>query len=234
VILGVNIGKSKSVDNTEAIADYAASFQTLFDFADYFTVNVSSPNTPGLRQLQDREPLAALLAHLQRLNGELAARRSTVRRPIVVKIAPDLSEEQLDEVAGIVADVRLDGVIATNTTVYREGLSTSSRRIERLGAGGISGAPLTIRSRRIVSFLRRKLGDQVTIIGSGGLMTGDDAWRMLAAGANLVQLYTGFVYGGPAIIRQFAQRILGQLDKFGIENVERLAASDVKQRVVDL
>ncbi len=214
-LLGINIGKSKSVENAEAISDYAFSFRTLYPYADYFTINVSSPNTPGLRALQDRQPLAELLGHLQRLNDELASASGGTRRPIVLKIAPDLSELQLDDIVEIVVATKLDGVIATNTTIGREGLRTPASRVVKLGAGGISGAPLTATSRRIVGWLRSRLPPRVALVGSGGIMTPADALGMLDSGADLVQVYTGFVYGGPRTVGRFVAAMQTRQTAFG-------------------
>ncbi len=229
VILGINIGKSKCVDNSRAVADYSDSFRALFDFADYFCVNVSSPNTEGLRELQRPEPLSALLRELQSLNGDLAAARSQKRRPIVLKIAPDLSFSQLDEIAAIIDEVKLDGVTAVNTTTRRDGLKTPTWKTDRLGNGGISGGPLSARGREFVAWLRKRLNDSMTIIGSGGVMTADDAWRMIDAGADLVQLYTGFVYGGPRTVKEFGDHFAQKLKQFGCASLPRMANSPVKK-----
>ena len=202
-LVGGNIGKNKLTPNEEAIDDYLAGFDQLFDHVDYFTVNVSSPNTPGLRELQGREPLTRLLESLQERN-----RSRTRPKPVLLKIAPDLEEEALLEIVEVIRDAELDGVVATNTTTGRSGLSTSSEQIQQIGAGGLSGDPVRNRSTEVVGFLRRQLGQEAIIIGVGGVRNGRDAIEKIVAGANLVQVYTGFVYEGPAMVR----RMLSEMD----------------------
>lgn len=202
-ILGVNIGKTKSVPLDEAPFDYEKSFRRLHRFASYFVVNVSSPNTPGLRELQDKEPLTRLLEHLQDVNEELASRGS--RRPLLVKIAPDLEDAQIEDVMEVVQRCRLDGIVATNTTIDRGSLST--RRVEELGSGGISGRPVRSRARDIVRFIRRGAPD-LPIIGVGGVFDAADAAAMMEAGADLVQVWTGFVYRGPTIVHDINAGLL--------------------------
>lgn len=199
VPLAVNIGRSKVVPNEEATADYLQSLEALWPHARWFVVNVSSPNTPGLRALQDKGPLTELLTALMARNRELAAAADEPPRPMLVKIAPDLSDEQVDDVVDLALEVGLDGIVATNTTLSREGLMTPD--VEALGAGGVSGAPLTSRSRGVVARIRARCGRRLVVVGAGGIMTPDDAAAMLAAGADLVQVYTGFIYGGPLFVR---------------------------------
>ena len=227
-ILGINIGKSKVVENSAAIEDYCNSFRLLFPFADYFTVNVSSPNTPNLRQLQHRGPLLDLLTQLRQLDLEMASayQRSTV--PILVKIAPDLSEAELEDVLEIALQTGIDGIIATNTTIERKNLRTASRTVERIGAGGLSGAPLTSRARNVVAFIAQRIGDRLTVVGSGGIMSGEDAWRMIGAGASLVQLYTGFVYGGPRFVAEIAAYLSRKLDETGLTNIAAARGRDLE------
>lgn len=207
VPLAINVGRSKVVSNEEAPSDYLLSFDALWPHARWFVVNVSSPNTPGLRALQDREPLAALLSLLVERNKELAERTEEKPRPILVKIAPDLSPEQIDDVVDLAIEVGLDGIVATNTTVSRENMKTPA--LDALGAGGISGAPLTLRSRQVIERIRSRAQRRLVIVGVGGVMSPEDAWLMLEAGADLVQVYTGFVYEGPLFIRRI-NRLLAQ------------------------
>lgn len=206
VPLAVNIGRSKVVPNEEATADYLQSLEALWPHARWFVVNVSSPNTPGLRALQDRAPLTELLTALVARNRELAEAADAAPRPMLVKIAPDLSNEQVDDVVALALEVGLDGIVATNTTLSREGLMTPG--VEAMGAGGVSGAPLTSRSRGVVARIRARAGDRLVVVGAGGVMTPDDAAAMLEAGADLVQVYTGFIYGGPLFVRAIHQRLL--------------------------
>lgn len=203
VIIGGNIGKNKDTPNEQAAADYVYCFEQLFDYVDYFVVNVSSPNTPGLRALQDREPLTALLRELQLYNAKYP-----VRKPILLKIAPDLTLEQLDDIIGIIKDTAIDGVIATNTTIAREGLKTTEEKLEKIGNGGLSGAPLRQRATEVIRYLRQKGGSEMMIIGVGGIASAKDAVEKLKAGANLVQVYTGLIYAGPALVRQINEAIL--------------------------
>ncbi|MEL7496142.1 MAG: quinone-dependent dihydroorotate dehydrogenase [Planctomycetota bacterium] len=218
-ILGVNIGKSKVVPVEQATADYLYSFERLFTYADYFTVNVSSPNTPGLRSLQNKEPLIELLTAVMAKNRELARDHATHVKPVLLKIAPDVTDEQLADIIFILREIKLDGIIATNTTLSRESLLTPAATVESIGAGGLSGAPLTTKSRGIVATLYRELKGDVPIIGVGGIMSGEDAWQMILSGASLVQIYTGFIYGGPSIVRDMNQHIVGQLGARGWSNV---------------
>ena len=218
-VLGVNIGKTKVVPVESATSDYLYSFERLFTYADYFTVNVSSPNTPGLRTLQNREPLIELLSALQKLNHSLAADHETDPKPILLKIAPDVTEEQLDDIISILKEIRLDGIIATNTTLSRADLKTADGEVEEIGAGGLSGAPLTVRSRDVVSKLHASLGPDIPVIGVGGIMNGADAWNMICAGASLVQIYTGFIYGGPGIVRDINRHLLQKLERNQLQSI---------------
>jgi dihydroorotate dehydrogenase len=203
VIVGGNIGKNKSTPNEQAKDDYAACIDALYDYVDYFVLNVSSPNTPGLRELQEREPLEQLIRHIIGLN-----RAKPVARPILLKIAPDLTEGQLDDIIDILKTTGIDGVIATNTTIARDNLKTSESRLREIGAGGLSGKPLTKRATEVIRYLRSKLGNDFPIIGVGGIMSPEDAIEKLEAGADLIQLYTGFIYEGPALVKQINRRIL--------------------------
>ena len=201
VLIGGNIGKNKITPNEEAVNDYIYCFNALFDYVDYFVVNVSSPNTPNLRALQDKEPLTHLLSKLKELNEEKNA-----PKPILLKIAPDLSDDQLLDIIDIVTSVKIDGVIATNTTLNREGLQSKHKE----EAGGLSGKPLTQRSTEVIRFLVEKSNNAFPIIGVGGIHSPDDAIEKLNAGAALVQLYTGFVYEGPAAVKNINKALLKQ------------------------
>ena len=200
VLIGGNIGKNKVTPNEEATNDYVICFEALYDYVDYFVVNVSSPNTPGLRELQDREPLTKLLQTLQDLNAT-----KPKQKPILLKIAPDLTDDQLLDIIGIVNDTKIAGVIATNTTISREGL-TSENKVE---VGGLSGKPLTKRATEVIRFLSEKSNQSFPIIGVGGIHTAEDAIEKLNAGASLVQLYTGFIYEGPQLIKDINKKLLG-------------------------
>ena len=206
VLIGGNIGKNKITPNNEAIKDYLICFDALFDHVDYFVVNVSSPNTPGLRELQDKEPLTALLNELQLENSKLSKRKSTKRKPILLKIAPDLTDSQLLDIIEIVSTTTIDGVIATNTTISRENLKSHALLIEE--AGGLSGAPLKDRSTEVIRFLAEKSNKAFPIIGVGGINSAEDAIEKLDAGADLIQLWTGFVYEGPGLIKKINEALL--------------------------
>lgn len=225
VVLGVNIGKSKVTPNEEAVDDYLTSLDRIWPHAHYIVVNVSSPNTAGLRDLQAREPLDQLLGALSRRNRALAEQAGEPPRPLLVKIAPDLEDEALRDIAGLVRDHGLNGVIATNTTLSREGLVTNPAVVESLGAGGISGAPLTQRSREVVSFLYRELGGSVPIVGVGGILSGEDAWELARAGASLLQVYSGFVYGGPHFVRTLHADLAARMVASGFERWEDVVGS---------
>jgi dihydroorotate dehydrogenase len=203
IIVGGNIGKNKLTPNDQAIGDYELAFDKLFDSVDYFVVNVSSPNTPNLRELQEKEPLSRILNSLQQRNL-----KKDKRKPILLKIAPDLSENQLLEIVEIVQETKIDGIIATNTTVSREGLVTNAKVVEEIGEGGLSGKPLTERATEVIKFLRGALGQDVCIIGVGGIMTTEDALEKLKAGANLIQIYSGFIYNGPSFVKSINKAIL--------------------------
>jgi dihydroorotate dehydrogenase len=205
VIVGGNIGKNKITPNENAFEDYSACFEALFPYVDYFVVNVSSPNTPGLRELQEKEPLKKLLAHVKSLS-----QAKPKSKPVLLKIAPDLTTTQLDDIVDILKETGTDGVIATNTTISREGLTTDSASVNNIGAGGLSGQPLTKRSTEVIAYLRKKLGSHYPIIGVGGIMTPEDALEKLTAGADLVQIYTGFIYEGPGFVKRILKAILAQ------------------------
>lgn len=203
IIIGGNIGKNKITPNENATQDYEICFEALFDYVDYFVVNVSSPNTPNLRELQDKEPLTRLLTHLQKLNSQ-----KKQPKPILLKIAPDLTDSQLDDILAIVKQTKLVGLVATNTTISRDGLNTPPLSIEAIGAGGLSGQPVKNRSTEVIRYLRQHGNRTMIIIGVGGIMTGADALEKIEAGADLVQVYTGMVYEGPEIIKKINQALL--------------------------
>lgn len=202
LIIGGNIGKNKITPNEVAWLDYEICFKALHDYVDYFVVNVSSPNTPGLRELQEKESLRNILTRLQAINNGYSN-----RKPILLKIAPDLTIEQLDDVISLAMEIKLDGLVATNTTISRENLNTGSAIIEKTGAGGLSGLPLKKHSTEIVQYISQKTKNQIPIIGSGGIFTAQDAKDKIAAGACLVQVWTGFVYEGPAIVKNICKGI---------------------------
>ena len=202
VLIGGNIGKNKVTPNEDAVNDYIYCFNALFDYVDYFVVNVSSPNTPNLRALQDKEPLTHLLSTLKALND-----KKENAKPILLKIAPDLSDDQLLDIIDIVTSVKIDGVIATNTTLSREGLQSK----HKTEMGGLSGKPLTQRSTEVIRFLVEKSNNAFPIIGVGGIHSPADALEKLQAGAALVQLYTGFVYEGPAVVKRINKALLQDL-----------------------
>ena len=201
VLIGGNIGKNKVTPNENAVDDYTICFGALFPYVDYFVVNVSSPNTPNLRELQDKEPLTKLLQTLQNLNNE-----KPTQKPILLKIAPDLTDEQLLDIIDIVKETKIAGVIATNTTISREGLQ-SENKVE---VGGLSGKPLTKRSTEVIRFLSEKSNKAFPIIGVGGIHSAQDALEKLEAGASLVQLYTGFIYEGPQLIKEINKALLNK------------------------
>lgn len=201
IIIGGNIGKNKLTPNEEAVKDYIICFDALFDVVDYFVVNVSSPNTPGLRDLQEKEPLMHILNTLQQRNA-----KNGVSRPILLKIAPDLTDSQLDDIVEIVSSTGIAGVIATNTTIARDGLHSAPSLINE--TGGLSGKPLRKRSTEVIRYLAEKSNKAFPIIGVGGIHSATDAQEKLAAGASLVQLYTGFIYEGPALVKRICKALV--------------------------
>ena len=206
VLIGGNIGKNKITPNKLATKDYLICFDALFDYVDYFVVNVSSPNTPGLRELQDREPLKQLLRELKKENGKMASIRGVAEKPIFLKIAPDLNEAQLLDIVRIVESTLLDGIIATNTTISREDLKSDLYLQEE--KGGLSGKPLRDRSTEVIRFIVRERTRPFAIIGVGGIHSAEDAIEKLNAGADLVQIWTGFVYEGPSLVKKINLSIL--------------------------
>ena len=221
--LGINIGKTKRVAEAEAQADFTASAERLAPLADYLVVNVSSPNTPGLRDLQAVDKLRPLLTAVR----AACDRASPLRRvPLLVKIAPDLADDDIDAVADLALELGLDGIIATNTTIARTGLTTPAAEVTALGAGGLSGAPLKARALAVLRRLRARVGDRVTLIAVGGIETGDDAWQRIRAGATLVQGYTGFVYGGPLWPRRVQRELAAKVRAAGLRSITDAIGAD--------
>lgn len=203
LIIGGNIGKNKDTPNERATDDYLLCFEKLFEHVDYFVVNVSSPNTPNLRDLQEKEPLTALLSTLQSRNHDRLR-----PKPLLLKIAPDLTDGQLDDILDIARDTGLAGLIATNTTVSRAGLTTHATQVAAMGAGGLSGAPLRERATEVIRYLHTKSGGTIPIIGVGGITNAADAIEKLEAGASLLQVYTGLIYAGPSLVRDICHEII--------------------------
>lgn len=222
VPLGINIGKNFDTPIERAVDDYLACLRVLYRYADYFVVNVSSPNTPGLRELQREEALSRLLAHLQAENASLAERWGIRQRPLLVKVAPDLSTAELQAVLGCVEAHGVAGIIATNTTIRRPALAGAAAA----EAGGLSGRPLRDRSTRIIAAIYRLTGGRIPIIGVGGIFNGDDALVKIRAGASLVQVYTGFVYGGPSLPSRINRRLVTQLASMGMKHVSDVVGID--------
>ncbi len=204
IIIGGNIGKNKITPNEDAWKDYEICFNELFDCVDYFVVNVSSPNTPGLRELQEKDSLNKILSHLQTINKQYSQ-----PKPILLKIAPDLSLSQIDDVIDLALEIKLDGIVATNTTISREELRNINPEIlEQIGAGGLSGKPLREKSTAIIKYLHEKTAGEIPIIASGGIFTAEDAKEKLNAGASLIQVWTGFIYEGPAIVPNICKGLM--------------------------
>lgn len=203
LIVGGNIGKNKITPNEEANSDYLKCFEALYPFVDYFVVNVSSPNTPNLRELQEKGPLTELLSALKNANST-----KEKQKPILLKIAPDLTNEQLNDIVEIIQEVKIDGLIATNTTISREKLKATSYQLDEIGAGGVSGKPLTKRSTEVIRYLHQRSNGSFPIIGVGGIHSPEDAMEKLNAGAALVQVYTGFIYEGPGLVKRINKEIL--------------------------
>jgi dihydroorotate dehydrogenase len=203
LVIGGNIGKNKTTPNEDAWKDYEICFRRLHDCVDYFVVNVSSPNTPGLRELQEKGSLRKILSQLQTINASLPP-----PKPILLKIAPDLGWEQIDDIIDLALEIKLDGLLATNTTISRSGLTTHDYRLSTIGPGGLSGLPLQNRSTEIIKYISKKTNGQIPIIASGGVFTGDDAKEKLTAGASLVQVWTGFIYEGPGIVKHICKSLI--------------------------
>ncbi|HNF28701.1 MAG TPA: quinone-dependent dihydroorotate dehydrogenase [Chitinophagaceae bacterium] len=202
LIIGGNIGKNKITPNENAWKDYEICFNELFELVDYFVVNVSSPNTPGLRELQEKDALRKILAHIQNQN-----QGKTMPKPLLLKIAPDLTQEQLDDIIDLGIEIKLDGLVATNTTIDRQGLQTNAQKIQQIGAGGLSGKPVALKSTQVVKYLAQQTQNQIPIIASGGIFTAQDAKEKLQAGASLIQVFTGFIYQGPSIVKNICKEL---------------------------
>jgi dihydroorotate dehydrogenase len=230
-VLGINIGKSRAVELEDATADYLASFELVHPHADYIAVNVSSPNTPNLRELQRADALEALLKALQKRNQELSEQNPLRQQPVplLVKIAPDLDAPDLEAIVDVALRANLSGIIATNTTTSRDHLLTPQRVVTSFGNGGLSGAPLLARSNEIIRTLYRLTKGRLTIIGVGGVFTAEDAWQKICAGASLVQLYTGFVYQGWGIARDINEGLAKILKREGIRSLDEAIGSGQKK-----
>jgi dihydroorotate dehydrogenase len=225
-VLGVSIGKSKITPLENATEDYLASFELVYDIADYVAINVSSPNTPQLRELQQSQQLETLLSALQ-------TRRRALQKdvPLLVKLSPDLERHDLETIVEVIARLKIDGIIATNTTVSRDNLQTDAGRVAACGEGGLSGKPLKDRATRMIAELYELTGGRIPLIGVGGIFTAEDAWEKIAAGASLVQLYTGFIYRGPRIAQEINEGLAKILAREGFANLEAAIGCKAKDGV---
>lgn len=238
-VLGVSIGKSKAAPIEDAVADYLKSFEAVYPVADYIAVNVSSPNTTGLRDLQGAERLDDLLTALQERNKELATagertasqtnRPPTHTMPLLVKLAPDLDLKELEQIVDVVRRNNTDGIIATNTTVGREGLCTPRSEVEYFGQGGLSGAPLRRRSTEVIATLYRLTDGSMPLIGVGGIFTAEDAWEKICAGASLVQIYTGFIYQGPRVAKEINEGLAVIMKREGFASLDEAIGSQARK-----
>jgi dihydroorotate dehydrogenase len=220
-VLGVNIGKSRSATIEDAVADYLESFEAVYDVADYIAINVSSPNTPNLRALQRPKLLADLLVNLQECSNELAQRKSLPQsKPLLLKIAPDLTEAEVESIVEVAMRSKIAGLIATNTTVRRDGLQTSPAEVKACGEGGLSGAPLRRRSNEVIGLVHRLTHGALPILGVGGVFTAEDAWEKICAGASLIQLYTGFIYEGPGVARRINEGLAAIMKREGFRSLD--------------
>lgn len=233
-VLGVNIGKSRAVAVEEATEDYLASFEKVYEVADYVTVNVSSPNTPGLRTLQQADALYALLSALQARNRELVERSARHKSPLplLVKIAPELGEHELEAIVDVALRAGASGIVATNTTTSRAHLKTRADVVEACGEGGLSGAPLRVRSTEVIGALYRLTRGRLPIVGVGGIFNAEDAWQKICAGASLVQLYTGFIYEGFPVVREINEGLHERMKRHGFRTLDEAIGSEVKHSVM--
>jgi len=231
-VLGVSIGKSKITPLEKATDDYLASFELVYKVADYVAVNISSPNTPQLRELQQSQQLTLLLSALQARNRELQQRYLRASpMPLLVKLSPDLERGDLERIVYVVERAQIDGIIATNTTISRENLRTDAGRVAACGEGGLSGKPLRTRSTRMIAELYELTGGRIPLVGVGGIFTAEDAWEKITAGASLVQLYTGFIYEGPNIAREINEGLANILAREGFENLDAAVGCRSKEFV---
>ena len=229
-VLGVSIGKSKVARLDEAIEDYLQSFTIVYPVADYVAVNVSSPNTPGLRDLQQANQLEALLLALQQRNKELSKRNNRSKElPLLVKLSPDLATADLEQIAAVARKTSVAGIIATNTTISRERLKSSAEEIQACGAGGLSGPPLRVPSNRMISRLYKLTAGKIPLIGVGGIFTAQDAWEKICAGASLVQLYTGFIYQGPGIVAEINKGLQEIIRREGLRSLDEAVGSRAEE-----
>lgn len=232
-VLGVSIGKSKIVPLEDAVEDYLRSFDIVYPVADYIAVNVSSPNTPQLRELQRPDHLVSLLEALQRRNLELSANRPGGKpTPLLVKLSPDLSEDELEQIVGVARTTGVSGLIASNTTTSRDGLQTSTEKIAACGEGGLSGLPLRERSTNMIARLYNLTEGSMPLIGVGGVFTAEDAWEKICAGASLIQLYTGFIYEGPGIAREINEGLEKILAREGLRSLDQAVGRRAKELTV--
>ena len=224
-VLGVSIGKSKVVPLEKATEDYLKTFELVHEVADYVAVNVSSPNTPGLRELQHARHLEQLLSALQQRNQELSERHGQKLTPLLLKLSPDLSDDELEQAVDVAKQREIAGLIATNTTIDRSNLRTDANRVASYGEGGLSGAPLKQRAKTMVSKIYKLTGGSIPIVGVGGIFTADDAWEMIAAGASLVQVYTGFIYEGPSIAAKINDGLRRIISREGFVSLDEAVGS---------
>jgi dihydroorotate dehydrogenase len=222
-VVGANIGRSKLTPNDAAVADYVASTEALAPHADYMVINVSSPNTPSLRELQAIEQLRPLISGVQRALERAAPDR---RVPLLLKVAPDLHDADIDAIADLALELRIDGIIATNTTISRAGLATPESEVAALGSGGLSGAPLRERSLNVLARLRAKVGDRLLLVAAGGIETADDAWQRICAGATLVQVYSALIYDGPGLPSRIAKGLAEHVSRAGFANISEAIGRD--------
>ena len=225
-ILGVSIGKSRSAPPEQTIDDYTRSFEIVYPVADYIAVNVSSPNTPGLRDLQRPDQLESLLQTLQERSAALQKQIARAEpMPLLVKLSPDLTSAELEEIVAVVYRTSVAGIIATNTTTERTGLLTPPDRVQGIGAGGLSGRPLYERANRMIADLHQLTGGKIPLVGVGGIFTAEDAWERICAGASLVQLYTGFIYQGPAVAAEINEGLLEIMNREGVSSIDEVIGS---------
>ena len=222
-IVGANIGRSKVTPNEAAVADYVTSTELLAPHADYMVINVSSPNTPSLRELQAIEQLRPLISGVQQALRRAAPERAV---PLLLKVAPDLHDADIDAIAELALELGLQGIIATNTTISRDGLQTPAATVESLGNGGLSGAPLRARSLQVLRRLRQKVGSRLVLVAAGGIETADDAWQRICAGASLVQLYSALIYDGPTLPSRIAKELAERVSRAGLSNISEAIGRD--------